>query len=219
MPILYHFAASPFSRRVRLGLAHKGISTELREARQVPGAIEEARSRVALKTIPVLVDGDRALADSMAITRWLDAAYPERPRIWPEGQDAFCALEVTTLVDTALNAIIDVATRYYPLRGDPSWASVKSEMLGRAQRALDGLCERVTSLRRPTVAAGGWSAGDMWLVTAVQWLEGLPDRTATSPNAAQIVAVGGWTLPDAVRRWTEQHRDRPELRALGQSSG
>jgi glutathione S-transferase len=155
----------------------------------------------------------------MAITRWLDAAYPERPRIWPEGPDAFYVLEVTTLVDATLNAIIDVATRYYPLRSDPSWVSVKSEMLGRAQHALEGLSERVTSLSRPTIAAGGWSAGDMWLVTAVQWLEGLPERTATSLNAAQIVAVGGWTLPDALRRWAEQHRDRPDLRALGSSSG
>jgi glutathione S-transferase len=215
MRTLYHFKHSPFARRTRLALAHKGLQCELREARDNPAWREEAGRLVALKTIPVLVDGEVALADSTAITRWLDETYTDGPRIWPEGQDALVSLEVATLVDAALNNIIDIGTRYYPLRDHPSWAAVKAEMLGRAQRALDALAVRAEAKMGTTLARSGWSAGDMWLYTAAVWLVGLPQRVQSSANVAQIVAIGGWTLPDAVRRWADAHGDRSDVKALG----
>lgn len=194
---------------------HKNLECELRDARENPAWLVEAQGLVPFKTIPVFVDGTHALADSTAITRWLDAAYPQGPRIWPDGEDAFAVLEVTALVDLALNAIIDVGTRYFALREHPAWPSVRDEMLGRAQRALDALGQRVDGVGRATVAKSGWSAADMWIVTAVGWLAGLPGRVGVSPNAAQIVAVGGWRLPPAVIQWAETHADRPDVRALG----
>jgi glutathione S-transferase len=214
MRILYHFTHSPFARRVRLALAHKGLDVELREGRDNPASMAEARRLVPLKTLPVLVDGDQVLGDSTAITRWLDVAYPQRPSIWLEGSDAFATLELTMLVDVALTHIIDIGTRYYPLRAHPAWEGVKSEMLGRAQRALDALAERVQALDRPTIARVGWSAADMWLYTASAWIEGMPARVSTSQNIAQILEVGGWHLPDAVRNWAQMHRVRPDVRAL-----
>jgi glutathione S-transferase len=211
---LYHFTHSPFARRVRLALAHKGLDVELREGRDNPAWMVEARRLVPLKTLPVLVDGDQVLGDSTAITRWLDVAYPERPRIWPEGSDAFATLEVTTLVDVALTHITDLGTRYYPLRAHSAWEGVKSEMLGRAQRALDALAGRLLVLNGPTITSQGWSAADMWLYTASAWIEGMPSRVSTSQNIAQILEVGGWQLPDAVRNWAQLHRNRPDVRAL-----
>jgi glutathione S-transferase len=53
---LYHFPLSPFSRRARLALAHKGLAVELRDSRAKPEYIQEARRHTALKTIPVLVE-------------------------------------------------------------------------------------------------------------------------------------------------------------------
>jgi glutathione S-transferase len=210
---LYHFTYSPFSRRVRLALTHKRLECDLREAREGPWR-EQAGRLVAQKTIPVLVDGEVALADSTAITRWLDAKYTAAPRIWPEGDDALVSLEVTALVDTALNNIIDVGTRYYPLREHPSFPAVKAEMLGRAQRALDALALRAEARLGVALARGGWSAADMWLYTAAVWLAGLPERVQTSPNAAQIVALGGWALPEPVRRWADTHHERAEVKSL-----
>jgi glutathione S-transferase len=211
---LYHFTHSPFARRVRLALAHKGLDVELREGRDNPAWMAEARRLVPLKTLPVLVDGAQVLGDSTAITRWLDLAYPQLPRIWLEGSDALLTLEITTLVDVALTHITDVGTRYYPLRTSPAWEGVKSEMLGRAQRALDALSGRVQALNRPTIASLGWSAADMWLYTACAWIEGMPARVSTSQNIAQIVEVGGWQLPDAVRNWAQMHRNRTDVLAL-----
>jgi glutathione S-transferase len=211
---LYHFTYSPFSRRARLALAHKGLECDLREAREGPWRAEAGRL-VTQKTIPVLVDGEVALADSTAITRWLDAKYTVLPRIWPEGADALVALEVAALVDTALNNIVDVGTRYYSLREHPSFAAVKAEMLGRAQQALDALAVRAEARLGVTLAPGGWAAADMWLYTAAVWLAGLPQRVQSSPNAAQIVALGGWTLPEAVRRWADAHHERADVKSLG----
>jgi glutathione S-transferase len=214
MRTLYHFAASPFARRTRLGLMHKGLECELRDARENAAWLDEVRQLVPFKTLPVLVDSGRALGDSTAITRWLDAAYPDAPRIWPEGDDAFSVLETTALVDVALGAIIDVGTRYYALREDAAWAAVRDEILGRAQRALDALGQRVEGLDRPTIAKSGWSAADMWIVTAVAWLGGLPGRIASSPNAAQIMTVGGWRLPQSLAHWAKAHTTRADVRAL-----
>jgi hypothetical protein len=65
MRVLYHFARSPFSRRVRLALAHKGLTAELREARANPAFLEEARALSPLRTMPVLLEEDgHAIGDS-----------------------------------------------------------------------------------------------------------------------------------------------------------
>lgn len=213
MRTLYHFTYSPFSRRARLALAHKGLACELREAGESQWRAK-AGSLVPQKTIPVFVEGDVALGDSTAITRWLDAKYADAPRIWPAGDDALVALEVTALVDTALNSIVDVGTRYYALRDHPAFPAVKAEMIGRAQRALDALGARARARVGTTLAPGGWSAADMWVYTAAMWLAGLPGRVRSSPNAAQIVALGGWTLPEVVLEWAAGHRERQDVKAL-----
>lgn len=214
MRVLYHYTSSPFSRRTRLALAHKGLECELREARENPAWLEQARRLVAVKTIPVLVDGDRALADSQAITRWLDAGYPHSARIWPGGDEAVDALEITTLVDVALTNAIDLGTRYYALHEHPSWGMVKDEMLGRSVRALDALAARAQALGQPTFLASGWCAADIWLYTAVAWAEGLPARAAKNQNIAQVLSLG-WSLPAALSRWADPHRARADVTALG----
>ena len=55
---LFHFPTSPFARRVRLALAHKGLTTELCDVRAHPEFLEESRRLSPLKTIPVLVEED-----------------------------------------------------------------------------------------------------------------------------------------------------------------
>ena len=214
MRTLYHFRFSPFSRRTRLALAHKGLDCELRECGD-PALRREAAERVATRTVPVLVDGAHALGDSVAITRWLDAAYPNAPRLWPtDADDAHLALEVAAHVDHALDAIVNTGTRYYALHGDAAWAGVRDEMMTRAQLALDALAQRVAPLNRTTIARSGWSAADMWLLTAVVWLRGLPGRVDSSPNAKQIMQVGGWSVPSALGSWAEAHASREDVRAL-----
>jgi glutathione S-transferase len=212
MRTLYHFFHSPFSRRVRLALAHKGLDVELREGREKPEWWQEARRLSPLRTLPVLVDGQHVIGDSGAIAQWLDRAYRDSPRLWPD-DDARLVFEVATLVDLALNTTVDLGTRYFALRGDPAWNSVKTEMTGRAVGAFEAIASRVTSLGRSTVAASGWSAADMWLYTAVAWFEGMPARASSSQNIAQILTLGV-SLPAPLSKWADAHRNRADVRAL-----
>lgn len=213
MRTLYHFPMSPFSRRVRLALAHKGLDVTLRDGRADTAAIEEARSLVPQRTMPVFVDDGRALGDSTAITHWLDATYPDAPRLWPRGADTVVAYQAASLVDVVLDGVIDLGTRYYALRDHAEWPKVKDELLGRAQRAAEGLATIVTASKAPTLHASGWAAADIWLFTMVAWIEGWPGRAATTPNIAQLVTLG-FRLPAELSRWADAHRDRADVKAL-----
>jgi len=206
MRVLYHFPTSPFSRRTRLALSHKGLPVELRDARATPSFLDEARTYSPLRTVPVLVDENGvALADSTVIAHYLDAAYPSTRPLWPLGRDAHWMYETAALVDFALNTLVDLGSRYFELRDSPSWGKVTLEMVGRAQRALDALGEIAERLEGGTVVASGWSAADMWLLTATLWLEGLPERRGANPNVAQILSLG-WTLPPAMSQWADPYR-------------
>ncbi|MDP9036514.1 MAG: glutathione S-transferase [Myxococcota bacterium] len=212
MRTLYHIQASPFSRRVRLALAHKRLDAELREARENPDWMAEARRLVPFRTMPVLVDGHRALGDSAAIVHWLDRTYDDAPRLWPD-EDAHGAFEIAALVDVTLGIAVDLGTRYFVLHDHPGWTAVTDEMVGRAQAALQAIADRLSVLGRSTIAKSGWSAADMWLFTEVTWLEGLPKRAQTKPHIAQVMTLG-LALPKALSTWADAHRDRTDVLAL-----
>jgi glutathione S-transferase len=215
MRILYHFPQSPFSRRARLALAHKGLEVELRDARNNPAFLEEARGKSPLRTMPVLVEEDgRAVGESGAIVHYLDAAYPDAPRLWPAGpEDAAAVYGTASLVDGVLNTLVDQGTRIFSLRSHEAWEGVKGEAMRRVQGALDKLAADVPRLGRPTVARSGWSAADIYLFTAVRWLETLPARAESFAPAAQIMSLG-WSLPESLSRWADAHRERADVRAL-----
>lgn len=216
MRVLYHFPMSPFSRRIRLALAHKGVSAELRDARNNPDLLEEARRSWPLRSVPVLIEDDGfSIGDSTAISHYLDRAHPDSPPLWPPNAvDAAVVFATAALVDSALNTLVDFGTRLYPLRSHDAWDTVKGEALRRVQGALDKLSIDVPALGRPTIARSGWGAADIWLFTAIRWLKGLPARAETFAPAVQIVSLG-WTLPESLARWADAHRERPDVLELG----
>jgi glutathione S-transferase len=213
---LYHFELSPFSRRVRLALMHKGLTAELVEGRTETARFAEAQKLCPLRTAPILVEPDgRALGDSTAIAHYLDAAYPAAPRIWPEaGEAARATLEATTLMDAALHIVVDLATRYDTLADSKAWSVVVGEMTSRAQAALDALAPLAEARMGKTWTDAGWSAADFCIATATIWVESWPGRAAANPRAARLMALG-IRLPEALSRWTDTHRGRPDITALG----
>lgn len=70
---------SPHVWKVAMALAHKGLDFRTVPTRflDVP-AVESGAS----KTIPVIRDGDRVVADSFAIALHLEDAYPDRPTLF-----------------------------------------------------------------------------------------------------------------------------------------
>jgi len=212
--ILYHFPTSPFARRVRLVLALKGLSAELRDARAVPEHRAEVNRLNPLHTVPVLVDGEHVVTDSAAICHYLERKQPEPP-LWPASMAGAHAFQLVALVDAATNILSDCGMRYYALHADPNFGAVRDMIVGRAQRALGALASAATErgLGKP-LCGEAWSGADIAVFCLVTWLEGLPARALHFPPAGQVVSLG-WSLPAALSRWADQHRARPDVVALG----
>jgi glutathione S-transferase len=209
--VLYHFFHSTFSRRARLALAHKGIDVELCDTREEPHRMAEAQAGTAVRTMPVLVDEGRVVAESLAIAHYLDLAYPERPRLFPLGAAAAAeTLAITSAVDIAMNTLVDVGTRYWPLHDDPAWASVVRDRMERAQLAIDSVAAKAT---RPILVGDAWGIAEICTIAATKWVAGMPARVPTSPRLQQIRTLG-FRLPDALTEWAKLHDDRPEVRAI-----
>jgi glutathione S-transferase len=84
--ILYDLAAadpdirfSPYCWRTKLALAHKGLAFETIPWRFTD---KEAIAFSGHKTVPVLVDGAKTVADSEAIAKYLEAEYPDAPSLF-----------------------------------------------------------------------------------------------------------------------------------------
>ncbi|WP_132312285.1 glutathione S-transferase family protein [Martelella mediterranea] len=70
---------SPHCWKVVLALRHKGLSFQERPVRFTEiASVENGFS----KTVPVLKDGDKLVADSFAIALYLEQTYPERPSLF-----------------------------------------------------------------------------------------------------------------------------------------
>src|ERR1700726_4114574 len=69
---------SPFCWRTRMALAHKGFS-----AQSIPWCFTEkdAIAPHQSEKVPVLLDGERSVADSWAIANYLEDTYPDRPSL------------------------------------------------------------------------------------------------------------------------------------------
>jgi glutathione S-transferase len=78
-----HF--SPNSWRVRLALAHKGFTPEVRDVRF--GEIAHIRPGGDKLTIPTIEDQGRLITDSWDIVRYLDETYPQTPRLIAPGAE------------------------------------------------------------------------------------------------------------------------------------
>ena len=70
---------SPFCWRIRMALAHKGLSAET-----IPWCFTEKDAIAPHKSekVPVLLDGNNSVADSWAIANYLEDKYPERPSLF-----------------------------------------------------------------------------------------------------------------------------------------
>jgi len=214
MRTLYHIEVSTFSRRARLALAHKGLEVELRDCRVDERNLDEVKRISALAMMPVLVDDGRVVPDSGAIAHYLDAAYPEMPRLFPLDREALAeTLAVTTAVEFAMTTLVDVGTRYFALNNDAAWAEVSAERMSRAHDAIDFVAKRAA---RPFLVNDAWGAADIWTLTAMQWVGGMAARAAqgkATPHVMQILTLG-FRLPEALVAWAKQHESRPDVRAI-----
>ena len=116
---LYDSAFSPFARKVRMVLDHKGLSYEAVDGllKSSHGALKAVNGRVE---VPVLVDGDIVVVNSPDIVAYLDERYPANP-IYPHSPAARVharAWERTS--DTLVDPIfVDISYWKWAERPDP----------------------------------------------------------------------------------------------------
>jgi glutathione S-transferase len=90
---------SPYCWRTKLALAHKGLGVDA-----VPWRFSE-KDAIAFSgqdRVPVLVDGERVVADSWAIATYLEEAYPDRPSLF----GAPAAMAVTRFVNAWADTVL-----------------------------------------------------------------------------------------------------------------
>jgi glutathione S-transferase len=93
---------SPYCWRIRMALAHKGLAFET-----IPWRFTE-KAKIASsgqKLVPVLVDGDRWVADSWAIANYLEDAYPDTPSLFGGTSARRLTCHYSSLADGLVAAI------------------------------------------------------------------------------------------------------------------
>lgn len=172
---LYYGLNSPYSRKVRVVLAERGIDFEpnLVDLEQPPA--DFARANPNLR-IPCLVDGERALFESNVIVEYL----LQRPGAWPAGNqpplarslirpehawdDQLVLHTIETLLDSGLNAfglLRDGVT--------PEQSLTLRRELRRMASELDWLEAQVGP--EEGFVPGVLSIQDLNLVIALQWMD------------------------------------------------
>lgn len=75
-PIFYSFRRCPYAMRARMAIQHSGIECELREVvlKNKPAEMLQASPK---GTVPVLVDGDRVIDESIDIMGWALNQYDD----------------------------------------------------------------------------------------------------------------------------------------------
>jgi glutathione S-transferase len=93
---------SPYCWRIRLALAHKELAVET-----IPWRFTE-KDEIApsgQKLVPVLVDGDRWVADSWTIANYLEGTYPNSPSLFGGTSSRHLTRHYSSLADTMVGAI------------------------------------------------------------------------------------------------------------------
>lgn len=199
---------SPFCWRSRMALAEKGLAFE-----SVPWRFTETE-RLAFanhRTVPVLVDGERAIGDSWAIAEHLDAAYPDRPALFrgPPATYRFTAMwvetvlhrEVAGLIVSDIPAVLGDRERPYFIESrEARYGRPLAEVTAGREARLPAFREALRPLRavfahQPFLGGAAPDYADLMVLGAFMW--------ARSVSPLPLLEPG-----DAVHAWRERLLDR-----------
>jgi glutathione S-transferase len=114
---LYDNAFSPFARKIRLVLDHKGLAYEAIDALE-PGAHEMLAAVNPRVEVPVLEDDGLLVVNSADIVAYLDHRYPSRLVLPADPALRVRARSLERLADTLIDAIVhDVSIWLWPTLG------------------------------------------------------------------------------------------------------
>jgi len=202
MNTLYHYALSPFCRKVRLSLAEKKIEVGLVEERYWEQNPDFMRRNPAGK-VPVLKIDGMTMADSGAICEYLEEAYPT-PALLP--RDLRARAEARRLVgwfDDKFHH--EVTTK---LTGE----RVNRKVMGRGYPDSTNVKEGARAIKYHLDYMA-------LLLEERRWLAGNEMTLADFSAAAQLSCLDytsdvDWNRHEAVKDWYAKIKSRPAFRSV-----
>lgn len=105
MLVLYDFGLSPFAQKVKIALREKGVAFDRRNGLKDEG-VEEVHRLNRRGEVPLLLDGEAAIADSTIILDYIDEKWPDPPLLPNDpARRADCRM-IEELCDTEIEATI-----------------------------------------------------------------------------------------------------------------
>ncbi len=171
MITLYDNAFSPFARKVRMVLEHKGLPFVALDGLSPAGHARLAQVNPRVE-VPVLQDGDLVVVNSAHIVAYLEHRYPERALYPQDPATRVTALAWERLADTMLDAIThDLSNGGFGFAEGTRPAGLREAALGDLQPLYDDL-ERALADRE--FLCGQLSIADLALfphLTALRFLD------------------------------------------------
>ena len=202
----HHTHFSPNSWRVRMALAHKGLSYEVRDVRF--GDIPSLASGEDKLTIPTIEHAGRKITDSWAIVQYLDGAFPDTPRLIAPGAEGqvlhFFQYWVQTTVHSGISHLILLDVHNSLHESDRAYFRSSREKMNRKtlEEVQAGREERVEAFRkslqplRMALAQGQFVCGeqpgyaDYLAFGGFQWAR----LSSSFPLLAQDDVVHAWFM-------------------------
>lgn len=202
MTRLYHFALSPFCRKVRLVLAEKKIDVELVDERYWEPSSEFLRRNPAGK-VPILKIDGMLLSESQAICEYIEETNPE-PQLMP--RDPAARAEVRRLCfwfddkfhnEVTANLVYERVNKKVMRGGYPDGKAVKTGAQ-KIKYHLDYMA---------------------WLLDHRRWLAGdsltLADFTAAAHlSCLDYISDVDWNRSEVVKDWYAKVKSRPAFRSI-----
>lgn len=220
--VLYDLAAggdrrmSPFCWRAKYALAHKGLAYEAVATRftEIPKICGGGQ-----KTVPVIQDGVRTVADSWKIAEYLDEAYPDRPSLFggPAGKALSLFVQNWTAATVHMGlfpmVVKDIHDHLDPV-DRPYFRENREKRLGKtleeAQAGRDGKVEafarsllplRLTLKEQPFLGGEKPLYADYIVFGAFQWVRGIsPLKLLAADDPVQAWALRCRELYDGLGR-------------------
>jgi glutathione S-transferase len=188
---------SPYCWRIRMALAHKGLSLETIPWRyhDKPVIAHSGQDKV-----PVIEDGDRVVADSWAIANYLEDAYPDRPSLFGGAAARTAARFINSWADTVQNpgtstfVALDVVRHLDPRDQDyfresrakrygmalEQFCANRDARVGGFRQTLEPL--RMTLKSQPFLSGAAALYPDYIVFGGFQWARTISDFTLLKPD-------------------------------------
>ncbi|KGI77963.1 glutathione S-transferase N-terminal domain-containing protein [Oleiagrimonas soli] len=194
---LYVSLTSPFARKVRVGVAEKGLAERIEQIVVDPwnddGTLTAANP---LSQVPALqLDDGLALTDSNTILGWLDRAFPQ-PSLWPHDPQARTHAEaIAALAQTLLEYTV-----FLVIEGRRP-AETRSAPL--IERRTQGILRGVAALEtRFHASTGHFHADSIGVACALAYLDFRQPQLDWRAQAPKLAEWSAWAARRASMRDT-----------------